>query len=177
MNIVKVISTSFDSLGRLLPKFQRMGLNDVQETISSAPFGIDSNPIKDMVAVYSPTGVKGEAVIIGYINKDCLTDVGETRIFSTDENGELQTFIHLKNDGDIHFGGNNGNLTRFQELESGFDQLKADLNNLISAFNSHVHATAATGPPSTPTPVPSVVPATPSTATISGAKIDEFKTL
>jgi hypothetical protein len=177
MNIVKIISTSFDELGRLLPKFQRMGLNDVQETVSSAPHGIDSNPVKDMIAIYSPTSVKGEAVVIGYLNKDCISDIGETRVFSTDENGELQTYIHLKNDGDIHFGGDTGNLTRFQELESGFNQLKSDFNSLVSAFNSHVHATAATGPPSPPTPVPSVIPAITSSASIVNAKIDEFKTL
>jgi hypothetical protein len=32
------------------------------------------------------------------------------------------------------------------------------LNNLENAFNAHMHATAATGPPSIPTPIPGSIP-------------------
>lgn len=173
----KLISNSFDSIGRLLTKSQVTGKGDIQEVVTSGPFGFDSRAVKDMVAIYAQTAVSGENVVIGFINKDLITEIGESRIFSTDSNGELQTFIHLKNDGNIHFGGDNGNLTRYQELEQAFNDLKGTVNDLVSAFNTHVHPTAATGPPSTPTPVPSSIPATPSTADISGAKIDELKTL
>lgn len=176
IKVTKLISNSFDSLGRLLSKFQRMGKNDIQETLTIAPFGVDSRALKDMIAIHCETGVSGESVLIGFINKDCISDIGETRLFSTDENGELKQYIWLKNNGDIHFGGDVGNLTRFQELENGFNELKSDLNSLTTAFNTHMHATAATGPPTPPTPgvgIPAIV----STASIAGAKIDEFKTL
>ena len=113
----------------------------------------------------------------GFDNKNQISDVGEKRIFSTDSDGNVVFALHLKNDGTAEFGGNNDFLVRFNELESGFNALKSDLNDLVSAFNSHMHATAATGPPVPPTPIPSQIPATPSTASISGAKIEEIKTL
>jgi len=68
-------------------------------------------------------------------------------------------------------------MERFQEVKTGFEQMKTDLNSLTTAFNTHIHATAALGPPVPPTPVPSVIPATPSTASIDSCKIDEIKTL
>lgn len=141
-----------------------MGLNDTRTAEEAAPYGIDSNPIKDMIAVYSETSAKGDPVIIGYINVNQLADIGENRLYSTDENGVLKTFIWLKNDGQIWFGGNAKNMTRFQELESGFNQLRDDFNS----FLTHVHG--GSGTPPTP-------PVAPSTADISGAKIEEIKTL
>jgi hypothetical protein len=175
MNIVKIISTSFDEIGRLLPKFQRMGLNDVQETVSSAPHGIDSNPVKDMIAIYSPTSVKGEAVVIGYLNKDCIADVGETRVFSTDENGELQTYIHLKNDGNIHFGGENDNLIRYQQTADSINELKNDINNLKNIISTWVPVPNDGGAALKVALAPYIT--SPLIEDITGAKIDEFKTL
>lgn len=174
MNIVAVISSSIINKVRKV-KFLRMGRSDVRECKESMPFGLDSSPIKGMRAIFAPTPT-GEDIVIGYLNVQQLAKPGETRLFSVDENGSLKTSIYLKNDGTIEFGGSSGNLTRYQELKSGYDELKGDLNKLISAFNTHVHPTAATGPPSVPTPVPNVIPASPSTADISGAKIEEFKT-
>ena len=171
IKITKLISNSFDNLGRLLSKFQRMGKNDIQETLTASPYGVDSRPVKDTVAIHAETGVSGESIIIGFINKDCLSSIGETRLFSTDENGSLKQYIWLKNNGDIHFGGSVGNLTRFQELETGFNTLKADFNSFINLYNLHIHPTPA-GPSS-----PTVSIGTVSTASIANAKIDKFKTL
>ncbi len=42
----------------------------------------------------------------------------------------------------------------------------ADYEALRAAFNAHVHATAGTGAPSTPTPVPSVIPVATPTGTV-----------
>lgn len=177
ITVVKMISNSYDSLGRLISKFQRMGKADIQEVITVGPFGVDSRAIKDMVAIHAQTGVSGESVVIGFINKDCIAAIGENRIFSTDENGVLSTYIHLKNDQTMEVGGNTDFMVRYSELENAFNELKNDHNDLVTAFNSHMHATAATGPPSIPTPIPSSIPATPSTADITGAKIEEIKTL
>jgi hypothetical protein len=47
-----------------------MGKSDVRECIEVSPYGIDSNPIKDMIALYGPTGENGKDVIIGYLNKN-----------------------------------------------------------------------------------------------------------
>lgn len=37
-------------------------------------------------------------------------------------------------------------------------QVLTQLDNIVTAFNQHVHPTAASGPPSVPTPVPTVIP-------------------
>jgi len=177
MNIVRILSTRFDDSKRLISKFLRNGSDDVAESFTAEPFGLDSNPIKNIRAVFSKTESTADSVTIGFINEKKETKTGESRLFSTDENGELKIFVHLKNDGTIEFGGDVGNLTRFQELETAFNQLKADHNKLVTAFNTHMHPTAAVGTPSPPTPVPNVIPAITSTADMSGAKIEEFKTL
>ncbi len=176
MQAVKIISTSFDNFNRRIIKFLRMGKSDVQTAFDASPFGIDSNPVKDWVAIYSPTSEVGKTVIIGYIKRDQLAAVGETRLYSTDTNGALKFYAWLRNNGTLELGGNAKNLARYQELKTGFDQLKADHNDLVTAFNTHMHATAATGPPSTPTPG-SGIPAIPSQADIADCKIDEIKTL
>ena len=176
MNFVKVISTELDNLQRIVVKVLRYGKSDVQTSDQVAPHGIDSNPVKDMMAVYAQTEQTGETVIVGYLNRNMLAAVGETRIYSTNSAGELQTFIWLKTDGTIELGGDDDFAVRFNELKAGFDQLRSDHNDLVNAFNAHMHATAAAGPPSTPTPG-SGIPATPSTASIDDAKIDEIKTL
>jgi len=174
IRVVKIVSSSFDSAKRLLSKFERMGKDDIQETLTISPPGTDASPIKDMVAIHAKTGVSGESVVIGFINKDCIAKPGEHRIFSTNSDGVLQTYLHLKDDGTVEFGGNSKNMVRFQELETGFNELKANFNTLVTTFNTHVHSGVTTGPGSsliTPTP------GTSSTASIAGAKIDEIKTL
>ena len=176
--IIKVISSQIDSKGRRLIKSLGWGADDVQETLNVTPFGDDSSPIKDMVAIYSETSDIGNPVVIGYVNKNQIADVGEKRIFSTDANGVEQISLHLKNDGTAEFGGNSDFMVRYSDLETAFNQLKSDLNALTTAYNSHIHITTATVL-ATPTPgiiAPTLSTGTPSTADISGAKINEIKT-
>ena len=170
INVTKTISTSIKNAVRFV-KFLRMGKSDVQECRQSSPFGIDSAPTKDMAAIYAKTAEVGKPVIIGYINKNQIAEAGETRIFSTDENGTVKIALHLKNDGTAEFGGNTKNMVRFQELETGFNDLKTDFNNLVTAYNLHIH------PSSSGTTSPTATQGTSSTADISGSKIDEIKTL
>ena len=172
----KVNATSFDKLKHRIVKLLRFGSRDVQTADEVSPFGIDSNPTKNMVAIYATTVEKGEQIVIGYLLPDKLAEVGETRIYSTDANGGLKFHVWLKNDGTLELGGNAKHLARYEELKAGFDQLKEDLNNIIVAFNSHMHATAASGLPSPPTPGAGI-PASASTASIDSSKIDEIKTL
>jgi hypothetical protein len=178
MNIVKIISSKIDSSGKIIAKFLRFGKDDVRESVVISPYGFDSNPIANMRAIYSQTESNGDSVIIGYINVNQVTKEGESRIFATDSNGNIQIYIHLKDDGSIEFGGDTGNLTRFQELESAFNEMKGDLNDMISKWNSFVVAYVPGSPASVGTP-PTLAGQNvqPSTADISGAKIEEFKTL
>lgn len=176
MNIVKVISAKFDDTKRMLIKFLNFGKYDILEKHNSTPYGFESNPIKDMKAVYVKSEHNSEGVIIGYINVDLITDVGESRMFSTDDKGELKMFLHLKNDGTAEFGGDQKNLTRFQELKDGFDELKQDFNNHVDNWNAFATAYVP-GSPTTPGTPPTALNSKSSTASIDDAKIDELKTL
>jgi hypothetical protein len=129
-----------------------------------------------MVAVYAPTSEMGKTVIIGYLNIDAIAEVGGNRIYSTDADGVVQSVIYLRANGDAEINGTEDNMVRFTKLKEAFDTLKSDHNKLVTAFNTHLHPTAAVGPPSPPTPIPNSIPAIPSTADISGAKIDNVKT-
>lgn len=172
MRLVTIISTVVES-GLRIVKFFHLGKN-VKTSVQAAPWGVDAHPVKDAIAVYAETGVKGKAVIIGYLNVNALAAVGEHRLFSTDADGAVQFYIHLKNDGTAEIGGNADNMVRYSELETAFNELKQDFNTHVQNYNTHVHPGVTAGPGST-----AVTPAvsTPSQADISGAKIDEIKTL
>jgi len=170
MNVTKTISTSIKNAVRFV-KFLRMGKSDVQECRQASPFGVDSAPIEGMAAIYAKTSEVGKPVIIGYVNKNQIAEVGEYRTFSTDSDGGVQFYIHLKNDGTAEIGGNTKNMVRFQELETGFNNLVTDFNTLVALYNSHIH------PSSSGTTSPTATQGTSSTADISGSKINEIKTL
>ena len=171
MKVIKVISTAYNSTNQLLTKLLKSGRSDVQEVKTASIPGIDSNPTKDMIALYETTDVSGENFVVGFILKDRIAKPGETRIFATDENGVVKNYIYLRDNGDIEFGGTAGNLVRYQELETAFNELNNKFNTFISNYNTHIHPTPS-GASSPPT-----VPGQSSTADITGAKIDKFKTL
>jgi hypothetical protein len=173
MQLTRVISTQLDSLNRRLIKVLRFGKSDVQTPFQALPHGIDSNPVKNWLAVYSETTEKGKSVIIGYINPDQLSEVGGTRVYSTDSDGAVQFAIYLRANGTCEMGGDSDNMVRYSELETAFNELKNDFNTFVNTtYNTHMHPTAGVGAPSPPT-----VTGQPSSADISGAKIDEIKTL
>lgn len=179
MQLTKIISTEVDNIGRRVVKFIRFGLRDTRTAEQIGPYGIDSNPIKDMIAVYANTESKGEPVIIGYLNKNALAAIGEFRVFSTDEGGTVKATIHLKNNGvtqmtgdSWEIGGSAKNLVKFQELETGFNQLKTDFNNLVAAYNAHTHAGVTSGVATT---APPPAPAQSSTASVQNAKVEAIK--
>lgn len=166
MNIVKVISTSIENLkSRILIKFLRLGNSDIQERYQLAPSGFDSNPIKDMIAVYSETSEKGKAVIIGYINPDQITQPGESRMYATDSNGVLKLHVHLKDDGTAEIGGTGDFLVRYNELNTALQTEKIAINTELVKIQT---AIASLGGAYAHIPV---------TVDISGAKITELETL
>ncbi len=176
-NLVKVISTRIGSKTRRLIKYLRYGKNDIQESFEVSPYGFDSVPVKDMIALYSSTGEIGKNVIIGYINKNKVAKVGENRLFATDENGNEKTYLYLTNSGDLELNGNTDNAVRYSELEKSFNELKTDLNGMIQAWNTF----ATSYVPGSPTTVglpPTLASSTVSvsTVTVTNAKIDNIKT-
>lgn len=165
MNFVTIISTTLDSLNRRLIKFRRLGKKDIQECLQAAPYGVDANPIAEVIAIYSPTLQNGKPVILTYLNKNQIAEPGEHRIFSTDSNGDVVMALHLKNDGTVEFGGDADNMIRFIPLNTA-------LNSQASSINVELVKIAAA--------INAIVPGsyTPSTISIdiSGSKIDEIKT-
>lgn len=172
-------ATVFDKLKRLKVKVTN-GAQDVRTAIESSPYGFESNPIEGMIALYAKSEVDGKEAIVGYFNVERIAQVGESRIYSTDKNGTLKMWLHLKNNGTAEFGGNTKHMVRYEELETAFNQLRSDFNSLVSKYNSHTHAYVA---PLLPAPVqpgatgPVPVPQSPSAADVSGAKITQIKTL
>lgn len=171
--LVKVISTEVDSLKRRIVKLLRFGRSDVQTAIEVSPYGIDSNPIKDMVAVYAETSEKGKVTIIGYLNKNQQAGIGELRTFSTDNNGVEKFYTWLKNDGTMEIGGNSNFAVKFNELKTEFNALKKSHNDFLTEYKTHVH-TGGTISGSTGTTVSTQFP---NTSNIDNAKNDKIKTI
>ena len=172
MNLTRVKAATSEFI-----KVLRYGKSDVQTCDNVAPHGIDSKPVKNDLAIYAKTRNNEQSVCLGYLKNFSQTKEGETRIYATNAEGTEVFSVLFKQDGTCEFGGNSDYFVRFNELKTGFDQLKDDVNSLISSFNAHTHPTAATGPPSPPTAVPSEIPVTPTAASIDSSKINEIKTL
>lgn len=176
VQFTKVISTAINDLLRYI-KVQRFGLEDIQEPNESAPFGDDANPIKGMTAIYAATSQRGESVIIGYINKNRLADTGEKRIFSTDSDGELSTYIWLKNDGTMQLGGIVDNAVRYIPLNAGLQAEAAKIGINLSAILVNLTALNVAVNALVPGSVPTPYVITPVDVDITNSKINEIKTL
>lgn len=138
-----------------------------REIPQALPYGVDSAPVREMVAVYANTADMGNSVIVGYVYKDAVAEEGSIRLYS--DNG----YIHLRANGNLELLGDSKHMVRYEELETGFNSLKQSVTDLTILFNAHVHVTVTSlGTPTPPTPS-----AIPPTATITGAKINEIKTL
>lgn len=144
VNIVKVLSSELNQLQRLIIKVLRFGKTDVRTALNSAPFGIDSNPVKGMKAIYSETQNKGERIIIGYINEKVLAEPGSTRIYSSNN------YIHVRENGAIEIGGSDANLVRFQDLDTSIQKLAQDINTELAKIATGI---SAGGGSYSPTPV------------------------
>ena len=130
MFIGRVNSTSFNDAKNRIVKFLGFGKNDVQSQKEAAPYGTDSNPIKNMVAIYAQTANGSESVVIGYINKNQLADVGEHRIYSTNSDGDLQAEIWLKKNGKILINAD-GDSTEVQINSGTYKAVLGDKNQTV----------------------------------------------
>lgn len=164
MYITRTISSFIDKLKRREIKVLRFGKSDVQTSVEVGPYGIDSNPIKDMIAIYSETSEKGKTVIVGYMNKNQLAEPGEVRLYSTDENGSLKNYIWIKNNEEIEIGGSGNNLVRYNQLDQAMADLASYLDQQFNLISSGISTAGGAYAP------------TPAQIDISGAKADKLKT-
>lgn len=149
MNVVNIDSSTFDTFKRRVLKFLRLGLRDVQTAKEAGPYGVDSSPIKGMVALYAPSGVKGKNYIVGYLNINQLAQPGEFRAYSTDGNGALKTYLWLKADGSMEVGGSSDNLVRYSPLDQSLQNLATALNQELAAISAGILAAGGTYTPGT----------------------------
>lgn len=149
-------------------KLLRFGKSDVQTASQVLNWGIDSKPVKGTLGVHSETQERGESVCFGYVKDFAKTKEGETRIYCTDSSGDEKFEIYLRNDGKVEFNGSDNFLVKYNELKSGFDQLKSDFNGLVTLYNAHIHPVSGAS-----TLVTTSVD-TPSTADISDSKNDSL---
>jgi len=175
MNLVKIISTSLDSFGKLIVKFSRFGNKDIQTSIEVSQYGVDSNPIKGMVAIYTPTTSNGDTFILGYLNKNRLADVGEFRTFATDADGVEKFYIWQKSDGTCEIGGDTNFAVKFNELKTEFNKLKTDHNNFLAEYKTHTHVLTLTS--GTGTAAPTISTQIANTSNIDNSKNDKIKTI
>jgi hypothetical protein len=156
-------------------KVLRWGKNDVRTAEQYLPHGIDSKPVKDILALYANTGERGEPVIIGYIARSEQTGEGETRIYATDTNGEEVFSLYLKGDGTVEFGGSVDNLMRFTNTKAVIEELQQSITTLKQAFASWVVVPTDGG--AALKAITATWAATTLTGDIDESKIDEIKTL
>ena len=92
-------------------------------------------------------------------------------------NTDNDTYITITTTGNIELNGNADSAVAYTDLKSAFDTLRSDLNNLITAYNLHIHVTTATiGSSATPGVIsPTASQGTPSTADMSGAEVPTVK--
>ncbi len=136
------------------------------------PPGIDTVPIKgDQGVMITIDQSQGKGVQIG-VYPDPQAESGEVRFYSRDDAGAQQAFLWIKKTGIIEINGDSDFAVAFNDLKSGFDTLKSDVNTFITTiFNLHTHVSAGPGVP-TATPLPT---GSASTASIDASKIPTIK--
>lgn len=174
------ISAVFNSIKQRIVKVNGQGSYDPRTAYDVSPFGVDGVPPAGWKAVYSKTAVDGNEVLVGYINQNATSVEGELKLYSVNGANESITLI-LRTNGTMELGGNTKHLVRYEELATAYNSLKDTVDKLVTAFNAHTHTTAGTGPPTPPTPLPTVIPppvipVLPPTGDIGPAKINELKT-
>lgn len=178
MDLVKIISNEIDNLQRRVMKFTRYGRDDVQTSINAMAFGLDSAAPKDLIAVYSQTNEKGKTVILGYLNTKQVVTNGETRIYSTDSEGNDISFdIVLRTDDTAEIGGDTDNMVRYSVLKAEYDKTKDTLDTILNILNGAPIPEPGNGAPSALQQALAGALVGKQTGDISGSKIDEIKTI
>jgi len=126
ITLAKVRET-FIEKGKLIIK--SLTLKGAATAKQVTPFGIDSNPLGNWTAIYADTTNAGEAVILGYINKNYITDQGEIRIYSLGEDQAVKAYVYAKKDGNLELNGSGFSAVRYQNLKTQIDLLQTQINS------------------------------------------------
>lgn len=121
----KLKSSSIEQGKRILKVFQ-FGAKTAKEV---SPFGFDGCAPENWTAIYGETSNKGESVVIGYINKNQIAGVGESRMYAIGSSGEVVGYVYARASGVLELNGNEFSGVRFQNLVQAINAQ----NSLINA--------------------------------------------
>lgn len=126
ITLAKVRET-FVEKGKLIIK--SLTLKGAATAKQVTPFGIDSNPLGNWTAIYADTTNAGEAVILGYINRDCITEQGEIRIYSIGDDQTVKAYVYARKDGVLELNGSDFSAVRYQNLKTQIELLQSQINS------------------------------------------------
>jgi len=130
------VRDSFVEKGKLIIK--ALTLKGAATAKQVTPFGIDSNPLGNWTAIYADTTNAGEAVILGYINKNYITEQGEIRIYSLGEDQAVKAYVYARKDGVLELNGSDFSSVRFQSLKIAIDNNDALINAELSKISAAI---------------------------------------
>jgi len=141
--------------------------------------GIISNPAKGTIGLRISKGSLDIVVASMNYKIPLPENQGEAYLFSTDEEGNLLSKLYLDEEGNFIFNDGSDFAVRYSALETAYNEVNGKLNDLITAYNAHIHVTTATvglPPPTGSIGVisPTVSTAVPSTGDITPSKIEEI---
>lgn len=112
------------------------------------PAGFDSNPLLDDLVVAMRVPGKDRFVVVGYLDpvNEPTTEAGETRLYSRDADGNVVATVLLNIDGFVNLGIDDPEnfIPRDDRLQAQLDEIKANIDDLQLAHDSHIHTTTAT---------------------------------
>ena len=121
----KLKSSSIEQGKRIL-KVLQFGAKTAKEC---GPFGFDSSAPENWTAIYSDTSNKDESIIIGYINKNQVAAIGESRLYALGSSGEVVGYVYARASGVLELNGSEFSGVRFQNLVQAINAQ----NSLINA--------------------------------------------
>lgn len=144
---------------------------DVQTVEQVCESGEDSHPQPGTRVIVLDLSPSYRVAVAADDGLEPSVSAGEKEFYSYTASLVKQAILKLLADGTIYLNGDADNAVRYSALETAFNQLRDDHNDLIIDYNAHVHPGVTAGAASTAVKVP---PSSSSTADISGAKIDEI---
>jgi len=165
-NIIEIFQDMFDKMDRKEKRYSSickvLSIDTTKRTCQLEPINGDAERKGRLQAsIELTTGIYIKPTVNSYVLLS----------FINNQTGVITQYSEID---EININGGTDFAVRFNVLQTAYNQLKSDHDDLVQAFNTHVHATAAPGAPSPPTPAAGI-PASASTGDISGAKIDEIK--
>lgn len=119
------IKSSVIEAGKRILKVEQFGAKTAKE---SYPFGFDSSAPEGFTAIFAETTNKDASVIVGYINKNQLATIGESRMYAVDPSGEVVGFVYARASGVLELNGSAFSSVRFQSLKIAIDNNDASIN-------------------------------------------------